>query len=249
MDAQATYMYQNPNDQGSQRPGPDNGGNGNNSGAPRDNGSSLLFRIIIIAVLVIAGIGLLLNFAQTNSSNNSDVVEVPYSTFYQQVKIGNVNNVTFQGQDASGSFKTAVTVDGKTKTNFHFTTLPNGDPTLTQLLIQNHVTFQGKPSSDNNLFLGVLLNLLPWVLVFGVFILIARRATQSQQNIFSFGKSRAKMVLEDRPTTTFADVARSEERRNDLVEVVEFLKTPQKFQRLGGKIPRGVLLVGPPGTG
>jgi cell division protease FtsH len=97
--------------------------------------------------------------------------------------------------------------------------------------------------------LNLLFNLLPWVLVFGVFIFIARRATQSQQNIFSFGKSRAKMVMEDKPTTTFADVAGVDEAKNDLVEVVEFLKTPGKFQRLGGRIPRGVLLVGPPGTG
>src|SRR5258708_3576336 len=95
----------------------------------------------------------------------------------------------------------------------------------------------------------VFVVLLGWVLVIGVFFFIARRATQSQQNIFSFGKSRAKQVLEDRPSTTFADVAGVDEAKNDLVEVVEFLKTPQKFQRLGGKIPRGVLLVGPPGTG
>ncbi len=83
----------------------------------------------------------------------------------------------------------------------------------------------------------------------GVFFFIARRATQGQQNIFSFGKSRAKLVLEDRPSTTFADVAGVDEAKNDLVEVVEFLKTPAKFQKLGGKIPRGILLVGPPGTG
>ena len=83
----------------------------------------------------------------------------------------------------------------------------------------------------------------------GIFFFIARRATQGQQNIFSFGKSRAKVVLEDRPSTTFADVAGVDEAKNDLVEVVEFLKTPGKFQKLGGRIPRGVLLVGPPGTG
>ena len=90
---------------------------------------------------------------------------------------------------------------------------------------------------------------LPWILLFGLFFFIFRRASQSQQNIFSFGKSRAKLVLEDRPSTTFTDVAGVDEAKADLVEVVEFLKTPQKFQRLGGKIPRGVLLVGPPGTG
>jgi cell division protease FtsH len=126
--------------------------------------------------------------------------------------------------------------------------LPQGDPTLTQLLVQQQVQFSAKPVANND-FVLLLLNLLPWVLLIGAFIFIARRATQSQQNIFSFGKSRAKMVLEDRPTTTFGDVAGVDEAKSDLVEVVEFLKTPQKFQRLGGKIPRGVLLVGPPGTG
>jgi ATP-dependent metalloprotease FtsH len=85
--------------------------------------------------------------------------------------------------------------------------------------------------------------------VLGVIFLISRRATQSQQNVFSFGKTRAKVVPGDRPSTTFADIAGVDEAKYDLVEVVEFLKIPEKFQRLGGKIPRGVLLVGPPGTG
>ena len=257
MDAQATYMYQNPNDQGSRGPQrPDSGGNGNNSGNPQGgNGSPLLFRTIIIVVVVIVGFFLFQLFTQSNtSSGGPDTIEVPYSTFYSEVKKGNVENVTFQGQDATGTFRNAISVpdaNGNTKSSnkYHFTTLPDGDPTLNQLLQQYHVQVQAKPASDNNLLWGVLLNLLPWVLVIGVFFLIFRRATQSQQNIFSFGKSKAKVVLEDRPSTTFADVAGVDEAKNDLIEVVEFLKTPQKFQRLGGKIPRGVLLVGPPGTG
>ncbi len=257
MDAQATYMYQNPNDQGSRGPQrPDSGGNGNNSGNPQGgNGSPLLFRTIIIVVVVIVGFFLFQLFTQNNSSSSGpDTIEVPYSTFYSQVKAGNVENVTFQGQDATGTLRNAISVtdaNGNTKSGnkFHFTTLPDGDPTLNQLLQQNHVQVQAKPASDNNLLWGVLLNFLPWVLLIGAFFLIFRRATQSQQNIFSFGKSKAKVVLEDRPSTTFADVAGVDEAKNDLVEVVEFLKTPQKFQRLGGKIPRGVLLVGPPGTG
>ncbi len=257
MDAQATYMYQNPNDQGSRGPQrPDSGGNGNNSGNPQGgNGSPLLFRTIIIVVVVIVGFFLFQLFTQNNSSSGGpDTIEVPYSTFYSQVKAGNVENVTFQGQDATGTLRNAISVtdaNGNTKSGnkFHFTALPDGDPTLNQLLQQNHVQVQAKPASDNNLLWGVLINFLPWVLLIGAFFLIFRRATQSQQNIFSFGKSKAKVVLEDRPSTTFADVAGVDEAKNDLVEVVEFLKTPQKFQRLGGKIPRGVLLVGPPGTG
>jgi cell division protease FtsH len=258
MDAQAIYMYQNtPNDQNS-RGNPNsnnNGNNGSNGGGPRDSGTSLLVRSVLIVVVVLVAWYLFQFFtASNNNTNNPNAIEVPYSTFYQQVQNNNVESVTFQGQDASGTFKAPVTVsdaNGGTKSSkqFHFTQLPNGDPRLTQLLVDHNVKFQAKPVNDNNLLLNIVFNFLPWILVFVVFILIARRATQSQQNIFSFGKSRAKLVLEDRPTTTFVDVAGVDEAKNDLVEVVEFLKTPQKFQRLGGKIPRGVLLVGPPGTG
>src|SRR6266567_1634607 len=103
----------------------------------------------------------------------------------------------------------------------------------------------GSPPNNNRRILNLVLLIAGIVLIF----FISRRATQSQQNIFSFGKTRSKVVAGDRPDTTFADVAGVNEAKNDLVEVVEFLKTPGKFQRLGGKIPRGVLLVGHPGTG
>src|SRR2546429_3656487 len=254
MDAQATYMFQrNPNEQGPNgSPRPNNNGNGG-GGPNRNITSSLLVRSLLIVVVVLLGWGLFQYFTQSSNSGPQDVLEVPYSTFYQQVQQDNVQNVVFEGQDATGSFKTDITVPGSNNglpsKHFHFTQLPNGDPTLTPLLNQHHVSYEAKSAGDNNFFLNLLFNLLPWVLVFGVFIFIARRATQSQQNIFSFGKSRAKLVMEDKPTTTFADVAGVDEAKNDLVEVVEFLKTPGKFQRLGGRIPRGVLLVGPPGTG
>ncbi|MBV9616435.1 MAG: ATP-dependent zinc metalloprotease FtsH, partial [Ktedonobacteraceae bacterium] len=257
MDAQAIYMYQNnPNDptsRGPQRPG-NGSNNGNNGGGPKDTVTSLLIRSVIIIVVLLAGWYLFEVFTQGNNTNTANTIEIPYSTFYQQVENDNVDSVVFQGQDATGTLKSAITirdVNGNTKTGdqFHFTQLPNGDPKLTELLIQKQVNFSAKPAADNNILFTVLLNILPWVLILGFIFLIFRNATRSQQNIFSFGKSRAKMVLEDRPTTTFADVAGVDEAKNDLVEVVDFLKTPQKFQRLGGKIPRGVLLVGPPGTG
>jgi len=259
MDAQAQYMYQrNPNEQrpnSPQRPNSGNNGNGNNGGPPRSSGTALLVRSLIIIGVVLLGWYLFQYFFSQNSSSSSqNVIEVPYSTFYQQVQVGNVKDVTFQGPDATGHFKTAVTVtDPNTNTNkvgtsFHFTQLPNGDPNLITLLNQNHVNYTAKPPQDNSLLIDIF-NFLPWIFLIGVFFFIARRATQGQQNIFSFGKSRAKLVLEDRPSTTFADVAGVDEAKNDLVEVVEFLKTPAKFQKLGGKIPRGILLVGPPGTG
>ncbi|GAC1567948.1 MAG: ATP-dependent zinc metalloprotease FtsH [Ktedonobacteraceae bacterium] len=258
MDAQAKYMFQrNPNERPNnpQNPNPNAGNNGNGNGGPsRPSGTTLIVRTLIVLGLLLLGWYLIQFFNQGSSSSNPNAIEIPYSTFYQEVMAGNVQDVTFSGQDANGDFKTGQTitdVNGNTKTGttFHFTQLANGDPNLVTLLNKYGVSYQAKAASDNSLFLTVLFNLLPWVLVIGVFFFIARRATQGQQNIFSFGKSKAKVVLEDRPSTTFADVAGVDEAKFDLEEVVEFLKTPQKYQRLGGKIPRGVLLVGPPGTG
>jgi len=257
MDAQAKYMFQrNPNEPGSNgSPRPNNGNNGSGgSGGPnRNTMMPLILRTLLIAVAVLIIWGLFQYFSQSSNTTPKDLLEVPYSTFYQQVQQDNVQNVVFQGQDANGTFKNAITVSGSNNglpsKNFHFTQLPNGDPTLIPLLNTHHVNYEAKVVSDNNFFLNLLINLLPWVLIIAVFVFIARRATQSQQNIFSFGKSRAKVILEDRPSTTFADVAGVDESKNDLIEVVEFLKTPGKFQRLGGRVPRGVLLVGPPGTG
>ena len=258
MFAQARYMFQrNPNEQGpngSQRPGP--GGNGANGGGPKKSSTtSLIVRTVLIVAVVALGWFLFQYFINGNN-NNPNVEEIPYSTFYQQVQAHNVKDVIFQGQDVNGDFYNAVTVANanssggtQTSTQFHFTQLPNGDPNLYALLNQNHIAYKAVPSSDGNVWLNIIINVAPWLLVFGVFLWIMRRASQSQQNIFSFGKSKAKVVLEDRPSTTFADVAGVDEAKNDLVEVVDFLKTPGKFQRLGGKIPRGVLLVGPPGTG
>jgi cell division protease FtsH len=253
-----SWLFQrNPNEgpNGGPRPNNGNGGNGGNGSGNGPNGTSLLIRTLLLVGVLFLGWYLFQYFtSSSSSSSNQTVIEVPYSTFYQQVQDNNVQSVVFQGQDATGTFYKAITVPDanggtKTGTSFHFTQLPNGDPTLTNLLITHHVNFQAKPQGDNNLFLNILINFLPWVFLIGLFFFIGRRATQGQQNIFSFGKSKAKLILEDRPSTTFADVAGVDEAKNDLVEVVEFLKTPGKFQRLGGRIPRGVLLVGPPGTG
>ncbi|MDQ2907135.1 MAG: ATP-dependent zinc metalloprotease FtsH [Chloroflexota bacterium] len=253
-------MFQrNPNDQGpGGNPRPNNGNNGSNNGGGTQPNSmmSLFVRSLLIIVVLLGGWYLLQYFFQSSNSNAQNTIEVPYSTFYQQVTSGNVKTAIFQGQDVTGELYSAITVSDSSSTGgkktskfYHFTQIPNGDPKLTDLLIQYNVQqFQAKPVNDNN-FLLSLLSILPWVLLIGIGIFIMRRATQSQQNIFSFGKSRAKLVLEDRPSTTFADVAGVDEAKNDLVEIVEFLRTPQKFQRLGGKIPRGVLLVGIPGTG
>src|SRR5438128_272911 len=259
MDIQVTHMYQrNSDDQGPDRRqdshNPSNGNNANGND-PRKKGTSPLrvFLFIIALISVLAAGSLFLN-GQGSNMNGQPVVELPYSSFYQQVMHGNVKDAIFQGQDITGDFKNPISLTDSNgniglANQYHLTQIPNGDPNLFPLLNTHHVQFQAKPIPSNNGLLNIVFGFLPLIVVFGAIFLISRRATQGQQNIFSFGKTRAKVVPGDRPSTTFADVAGVDEAKYDLVEVVEFLKTPQKFQRLGGKIPRGILLVGPPGTG
>ncbi len=235
------------------RPGPGGRPNGQQ---PR-RGISPLNRWLLIIVLMMLGI-FLYQFLNSNSNSNSQQrAELSYSNFYTQIKEGNVKSVTIIGStDITGYL--CQPANGP---QFHVVQLPNGDPNLIPILTDpqnkdyqkptcaNSTTVITQAPSDNGFWLNVLITFLPWVFLIGLFIFISRRATQGQQGIFSFGKSRAKLILEDRPSTTFADVAGVDEAKFDLQEVVEFLKTPAKYQRLGGKIPRGILLVGPPGTG
>jgi cell division protease FtsH len=257
MDTRVTHLYhRNSSNQGSdqsqlaQNPGDED--NGNN---PRKKGMKPLkmFLIILALLSLLAIVPLFLN-GQGSNTNGQPIVELPYSSFYQQVMNGNVKETIFQGQDITGDFKNPISLTDSNgipglANRYHLTQIPNGDPNLIPLLNKYHVQFQAKPAVDHNLLLNIVFSLLPFMVVFGVIFFISRRVTKSQQNVFSFGKTRAKVVPGDRPSTTFADVAGVDEAKYDLVEVVEFLKTPEKFQRLGGKIPRGVLLVGPPGTG
>src|SRR5256886_12015531 len=253
MDTQVTHLYQRaPQEQGPS--GRQRSNNGSNGGSPRNNSGQRWKIVLLIAGSVLVFWALPLLFAQGAHDPGQPGGELPYSAFYQQVQAGNVKDATFQGQDITGDFKHAVSLTDANgnpvlATQYHLTQFPNGDPNLIALLNQYHVQFQTKPVANPNLLLTIAVNFLPLIVVFGVIFFISRRATKSQQNIFSFGKTRAKVVPGDRPSTTFADVAGVNEAKYDLVEVVEFLKTPGKFQRLGGKIPRGVLLVGPPGTG
>ena len=203
-------------------------------------------RWLLIIVLVMLGIYAYSYLNPANTSNTSNRDELTYSSFYSQIYDNNIKTAVFNGQtDITGQFKNPV---GQ-YTQYHVIQLPNGDNQLPQLLLSKGAVVISQPPQDNSFWLNLLIALIPWVLVIGLFVFLTRRAGQGQQGIFSFGKSRAKLILEDRPTTTFADVAGVDESKYELQEVVEFLKTPQKFQRLGGKIPRGVLLVGPPGTG
>ena len=228
--------------------------NQNSNGQSPQRSSSSLNRWLLIIVLLMLGI-YLFQFFNNPSNNPPPRKELQYSEFYKQISSGNIQSATIIGQsDITGTFCDAVSGQKQ----FHVVQIPlpaPGDTNLIPALQENKpncaaaTTIITQQPPDNSFWVNILLGALPWVFLIGLFFFISRRATQGQQGIFSFGKSRAKLILEDRPSTTFADVAGVDESKYELQEVVEFLKTPQKFQRLGGKIPRGVLLVGPPGTG
>ena len=217
-----------------------------NGQTPQGGSSSNLNRWLLVIVLAMLGIYAYSFFSQNNNNNRNQVDQITYSTYYDQINAVNIKTAVFNGQtDITGEFRQPV----DSYTQYRVVQLPNGDPQLPQILQSKGVTVSSQPPQDNSFWLNLLIAFVPWLLVIALFIFLSRRAGQGQQGIFSFGKSRAKLILEDRPSTTFADVAGVDESKYELQEVVEFLKTPQKFQRLGGKIPRGVLLVGPPGTG
>ena len=177
-------------------------------------------------------------------------VDMTYSELVSQVDKGNVVDITIQGQSAQGDLKSSVTSNGVTSTQFSATVPDNvglTDPTFFPLLKSNNVNTTVK--TDTGGITGLLINFLPFLLLLGLWFWFIRRSGQAAQGIFSFGRSRARMSQPGTPKTTFNDVAGVEQAQFELQEMVDFLRDPQKFQKLGGRMPKGVLLVGPPGTG
>jgi cell division protease FtsH len=190
---------------------------------------------IVIALLLVA----LFNLVQ-NNPKGSRASSIEYSQFLTEVDNGNVRSATLSGAQISG-----ILGNGQT----YQTYMPN-DPQLIERLHHKGVRFDVKPSSEDvPSLLGVLVNWFPMLLLIAVWVFFMRQMQSGGGRALGFGKSKAKLLTEKQGRITFDDVAGVDEAKDDLQEIVEFLRDPQKFQRLGGRIPRGALLVGPPGTG
>src|SRR5262245_2452120 len=190
---------------------------------------------VIIVLLLLALFTLFQNPGQRATSQ-----DISFSQLLNEVEQGRVRDVLIQGPEIHGTF-----TDGR-----NFQTYAPNDPSLIQRLYGKGVSITARPQqNDVPWFVSLLVSWLPFIALIGVWIFLSRQMQGAGGKALGFGKSRAKLLTEAHGRVTFEDVAGVDEAKQDLQEIVEFLRDPGKFQRLGGKIPRGVLLVGPPGTG
>ncbi|HLB37547.1 MAG TPA: ATP-dependent zinc metalloprotease FtsH [Gemmatimonadales bacterium] len=208
----------------------------------------MMSKNIVFWVLIVL---LSIFFYQMVSTSRQQSLEISYSTFSRELERDNVAKVMFitsgQIQLIEGELKQAVSADGRQVQRFTLVLPVQNSDDLMQRIeakVGSIAAKEPKPSIG-----AVLLQLLPWLILIGLWLFFFRQVQQGGNRAFAFGKSKAKLLTGDTPKVTFADVAGADEAKVELQEIIEFLKDPQKFQRLGGRLPKGVLLVGPPGTG
>ena len=174
------------------------------------------------------------------SGENKNSIQLTYSQFLDEVENGSVKDVIIRGNNISGSYE-----DGR-----NFKTYAANDPTLVDRLNERGVNISAAPLDDGYpSILGILISWFPMLLLIGVWIFFMRQMQGGRGGAMGFGRSKAKLLTENKNKITFNDVAGIDEAKEELVEIVEFLKDPRKFEKLGGRIPKGALLIGPPGTG
>jgi len=196
---------------------------------------NLILWLVIAAVLM----AVFQNLNQTSATN-----EISYTEFVDQVERGNVSEVTFQGQ----------MIYGETRGGESFQSVrPNvTDNEIMDQMLRNEVNIKGEAPQEPSILMQLLVASFPILIIIAVFAFFMRQmqgGAGGRGGPMSFGKSKARLLGENQIKMTFGDVAGIDEAKEDLQELVQYLRDPQKFQRLGGEIPRGVLMVGPPGTG
>ena len=191
-----------------------------------------------LALWLVLGLIFLLLFNVFNKQHGREP-EIVFSEFVSAVEKGDVLEVTIQGHN----------IQGKYKTGERFRTFAPNDPELVKMLREKKIRIAAKPEDESPWYMVLLVNWFPMLLLIGVWIFFMRQMQVGGGKAMSFGKSRAKLLSENQHKVTFSDVAGVDEAKEELQEIIAFLKDPKKFTKLGGRIPKGCLLVGPPGTG
>lgn len=192
---------------------------------------SLFLWLFIILLLVF--------LFQFSTRHRSERESVTFTEFLEAVESGHVRSVLIEGRNITGTL-----TDGK-----EFKTYAPEDPDLIRTLRKHNVAIVAKAEQDSTIWQSILISWLPVLLLIGVWIFFMRQMQAGGGKAMAFGKSRAKMITKEEQKVTFEDVAGVDEAKEELKEIIEFLRNPKKFTKLGGRIPKGVLLVGPPGTG